>query len=1040
MPEVVLEGVPVRFPFEPYEVQQAYMSKVLRCLQNGDNGILESPTGTGKTLCLLCSTLGWLEVKKAEYKSRLHTASSSQDTPEFLASLSSQLISGTGQAWGGKNAPPKIIYSSRTHSQLSQAVSELKRTTYSYLRMAVLGSRDQMCIHPEVSKETNNNSKVHMCQMRVKAKTCYFNNQVDVKKEEPEVRQGVHDLEDLVKLGKKKTFCPYYMARELRQDADIIFLPYNYLLDPKTRKAHGIETQGNIVIFDEAHNIEKMCEEAASLQIRSTDLALCIDEVTQVMKKFQDASEGSTIAANDSSQALPEDFSPDDLYTLKALFLELEKAIDVLPLPSDGTGTTYPGSFMFELLEKADITPGKKTIILEVLDKLIQYLTTNSSSPFQRKGAGLQKFSDLIKIVFSKDNFSLHHMEFVKQCYKVHVNIEEPKKRPEGWGAPKPNTLTSKAGRVISYWCFNPGFGMKDLAEQGAKCIILTSGTLSPLDSFTSELQVPFPIQLENPHIIQPYQVWVGTVCCGPDGFTLNSSFKNRSDPRYVTSLGQTILNLSRVIPGGLLVFFPSYTVLRSCRDDWQASGIWSKISVGKPIFVEPQIKEEFLNAMEEFYQKINDPAFKGACFMAVCRGKVSEGLDFADRNGRAVIITGLPYPPFKDPRVVLKQKYLEESRAKNKRGLSGQAWYQLEASRAVNQAIGRVIRHKDDFGAIILCDNRFAAGGFRQQLSAWVRPHVNVYNNFGPAIRDVINFFKNAKNLLPQPEAKKGQGEPAISIQYEAPGGSSLPPVPAQALQSASSRIIISDSTRKKLAEARANQDTDYNTSNWETNDYSGVKKGEKRTNRGDGSLFSALEEKSSIVNFNNFQASSSSASPSHIPADYNSIKINNKKRKIKLVAKKIPERLESLSEGTVVSNNVSPHILKPLNPAAELCRESESCEGLQESLPSGQKESLLPGHVPPVPTTSKQETGENQKLKSIAVYIKEVKSCLSKEKYGVFSALVKSYQKDKDYTAMMGILSGVFSEEPQQRRLFRKFEQFLIKEHRAMFQAACS
>lgn len=45
----------------------------------------------------------------------------------------------------------------------------------------------------------------------------------------------------------------------------------------------------------------------------------------------------------------------------------------------------------------------------------------------------------------------------------------------------------------------------------------------------------------------------------------------------------------------------------------------------------------------------------------------MSEGLDFADRNGRAVIITGLPYPPFKDPRVVLKQKYLEESRAKKK-------------------------------------------------------------------------------------------------------------------------------------------------------------------------------------------------------------------------------------------------------------------------------------------------------------------------------------------------------------------------------------
>lgn len=40
------------------------------------------------------------------------------------------------------------------------------------------------------------------------------------------------------------------------------------------------------MIFDEAHNVEKMCEEAASLQIRSTDIALCIDEVTQVIKEF----------------------------------------------------------------------------------------------------------------------------------------------------------------------------------------------------------------------------------------------------------------------------------------------------------------------------------------------------------------------------------------------------------------------------------------------------------------------------------------------------------------------------------------------------------------------------------------------------------------------------------------------------------------------------------------------------------------------------------------------------------------------------------
>lgn len=65
---------------------------------------------------------------------------------------------------------------------------------------------------------------------------------------------------------------------------------------------------------------------------------------------------------------------------------------------------------------------------------------------------------------------------------------------------------------------------------------------------------------------------------------------------------------------------------------------------------------------MTDYYAKIKDPNCKGAIFMGVCRGKVSEGLDFIDANGRAVIIIGLPFPPLKDPRVVLKRQYLDRN------------------------------------------------------------------------------------------------------------------------------------------------------------------------------------------------------------------------------------------------------------------------------------------------------------------------------------------------------------------------------------------
>lgn len=46
-----------------------------------------------------------------------------------------------------------IVYASRTHSQLTQVMKELKRTSYSHVKATVLGSRDQLCLHPDLAEE-----------------------------------------------------------------------------------------------------------------------------------------------------------------------------------------------------------------------------------------------------------------------------------------------------------------------------------------------------------------------------------------------------------------------------------------------------------------------------------------------------------------------------------------------------------------------------------------------------------------------------------------------------------------------------------------------------------------------------------------------------------------------------------------------------------------------------------------------------------------------------------------------------------------------
>jgi hypothetical protein len=89
-----------------------------------------------------------------EHLSECRTHSNISDSSIIDASTDMENISSHDLHTSSLNEVPKIFFGSRTHKQLAQIIKELKTTSYKPT-MTLLGSRDQYCIHKNVSKAKN---------------------------------------------------------------------------------------------------------------------------------------------------------------------------------------------------------------------------------------------------------------------------------------------------------------------------------------------------------------------------------------------------------------------------------------------------------------------------------------------------------------------------------------------------------------------------------------------------------------------------------------------------------------------------------------------------------------------------------------------------------------------------------------------------------------------------------------------------------------------------------------------------------------------
>lgn len=61
---------------------------------------------------------------------------------------------------------------------------------------------------------------------------------------------------------------------------------------------------------------------------------------------------------------------------------------------------------------------------------------------------------------------------------------------------------------------------------------------------------------------------------------------------------------------------------------------------------------------------------------------------------------------------------------------------------KAVNQSIGRSVRHQQDYASVLLLDHRYQKDNIRNALPKWLQPSLQTHSNFGSAFSQLNKVY----------------------------------------------------------------------------------------------------------------------------------------------------------------------------------------------------------------------------------------------------------------------------------------------------------
>uniref|UniRef100_A0A670ZFH6 General transcription and DNA repair factor IIH helicase subunit XPD n=1 Tax=Pseudonaja textilis TaxID=8673 RepID=A0A670ZFH6_PSETE len=647
-----IDGLLVLFPHDYiYPEQFSYMLELKRTLDAKGHGVLEMPSGTGKTISLLALILAYQRAYPLEVT--------------------------------------KLIYCSRTVPEIEKVIEELRKLVHFHEKQTgqklpflglALSSRKNLCIHPEI----------------------------------------LH--------------------------ANIVVYSYHYLLDPKIADVVSKElAKKSVVVFDEAHNIDNVCIDSmgvnitrkvldrcqgnvATLQaaihrIKETDAQKLKEEYQQLLQGLREANVARETDVYLANPVLPDEILqeavPGNIRTAEHFVAFLKRLLEYLKsrLRIHHVVQESPPSFLKDIFEKVCIERKPLRFCAERLRCLLRTLEI----------ADISDFSPITLI----SNFATLVSTYSK-----------------GWPRPAFPDPTGQTG-AFSSSCMDASIAIKPVFER-FQTVIITSGTLSPLDMYPQILDF-------RPVTMATFTMTLARTCLCPmivgrgnDQVTISSKFETREDIAVIRNYGNLLLEMSAVVPDGIVAFFTSYQYMENIVASWYEQGILENIQRNKLIFIETQDGAETSVALEKYQEACENG--RGAILLSVARGKVSEGIDFVHHYGRAVVMFGVPYVYTQSRILKARLEYL-----RNQFQIRENDFLTFDAMRHAAQCVGRAIRGKTDYGLLIFADKRFARADKRGKLPRWIQEHLTEAN-LNLTLDEAVQVAKHFLRQMAQPFRQEDQ------------------------------------------------------------------------------------------------------------------------------------------------------------------------------------------------------------------------------------------------------------------------------------------